>query len=240
MEQVPNTQYRILPAEVRLSSDKKKRTWIINTSKLDSHNTVVDPNGGSLERYNSNPIVLINHNHNLVAATSTVRYDNGRLIASIDEDSWDMDDPEIAKWKRKVDKGLVKGASIGFEPLRWQREVDDNNNEYFRITEWSLYEWSIVSVPSNPETLQRASELNVSTYDQNLSILSAQIDSINEALDAITEQLNELRSPVVETIAEDVQEVEVIPDNKPVDRTALLKEAAEVVRLELLRQMGRA
>jgi len=226
-------QYRFLPAEVRLSSDKKRRTWVINTSAKDSYGTVIDPNGGSFERYRNNPVVLINHDMNRVAASSTVTFSDGRIIASIDEDSWDMEDPEIAKWKRKVDKGLVRGASIGFEPLKWQEESSPDGTRYWRITEWELFEWSIVTIPANSEALKR-SAIPDATLEARIAYLEETVEALQAALE-------------VRTVEEGLPATAAEPDPEPTaaspaveDRAARLTEASQVLRTEILRALGRA
>lgn len=156
---------REVPVEVRRNrtkgADTDNRTTVtINTADQDRHGTIIMPEGARLDNYAANPVVLINHDNRLLAASSSVSLQNGRLVANVEDDAWDLEDPEIAKWFRKLKKGLLKMASIGFRANAVEKEIIDPKgdpwdprNVIWRITEWELLEWSFVTVPSNPNAV---------------------------------------------------------------------------------------
>lgn len=154
--------------QVRQSSDGERLVVTINSTHEDRHGTIILPTGGRLSSYNEgNPIVLINHDYRLPAATSSVGVRgsgfDATLQANVAEEAWDIDDPEIARWKRKIDQRIVRAASIGaifhdvvpgrdfdrIEELLGRRPGPDEELP-FVVRDWELVEWSFVSVPSNP------------------------------------------------------------------------------------------
>lgn len=147
--------------------------FIISTEAVDSYGTVFKAEGWDLTRYQGNPIVFYNHaGHNndpdLIIGTSEVRQEAGQLIGKIYfEDP--ADNPLAGKVFRKVQRGILRGASIGTSPKEWRMgdkaKGEDPEVVYFTRTE--LLEWSIVSLPSNPEALVR---------------MAAQVDEIKKEL----------------------------------------------------------
>lgn len=152
------------------ANEPNRTVWTINARNEDAHRTVIPAGALSLTRYKSNPIVLLNHYDNYVLGTSKVskrKTDDGEeyLEAIMDDrdaadgGNWDLDDPIAVETLNKVKKGILKGASIGFQGDQWERKLRDQNggdtweNTIMELKNGSLLEWSIVSVPSNPSTL---------------------------------------------------------------------------------------
>jgi phage head maturation protease len=177
--QIGESCIRQVQADVRRSSDNKKTVVVINTADVDTYGTIIEPSGCDLTRYNDNPIVLINHDFMLVAGTSSVALRNNQLVAEMPDDAWDLEDAEIAKWFNKVKRGIVKGASIRFNPISVE-PVTIDNVEYWRISKWELLEWSFASVNSNPKTLvsERALTQHVESLEGQVRMLTEQIESL--------------------------------------------------------------
>lgn len=159
-------QRRVFPVKIRESSDHKRITVTINTDSFDRHRTIIEPSGAMLDNYQRNPIVLINHWYDVVAGRSAVSLRNGELVATMEEDDWDDDDPEIARWHNKVRKGFLRAASIGFIPIEYREEKDEARGRYYRITKWELLEWSWVSVPSNPDAIAAGRSTDSRLYEE--------------------------------------------------------------------------
>ena len=139
------------------AEDDNRTTITINTAQEDRHGTIIEPEGARLEGYNQNPVVLINHRYDMLAGTSTVSLRNSALVANMLDEQWDLDDPEIERWYRKMKGGTLSAASIGFRANEVEKElIDEDGDPYdasnirYRITDWELLEWSWVTVPSNP------------------------------------------------------------------------------------------
>jgi phage head maturation protease len=129
----------------------------INTSTLDRYGTVIEPDGVNMDNYRKNPVFLINHDPNLLAGSgANVRMQGGKLIAEVDDDNWDQDDPQIKRWYNKVKNGTMRASSIQFLPLEWNEEEDEDNGRFMRITNWELLEWSFVTLPGNPDAVRTA------------------------------------------------------------------------------------
>jgi len=173
-----NTYYRDCaawdqPAAKVTRADSGDRVDVtINTRTPDRHGTIILPKGSRLETYNeNNPIVLINHDHTLPAGVSTVSVEEGngrkpKLRATMEDRQWDLNDEEVKRWHQKVtsDPPIIRSSSIGalFHKVVPGREFDrigemvDTTDKKPRelpdvVTDWTLAEWSWVSVPSNPD-----------------------------------------------------------------------------------------
>lgn len=168
--------------EIRQNADGTRTTVIINTDRLDSYRTVIVPEGGNLEEYKRNPVVLFNHDTYNVLGKSSIRLQDGRLIAEMGDDDWDDDDPEAMRIKKKVKKGIIRGASIGFNYADEDvSEEEDERGTYYRINKWNLMEWSYVTIPSNKDALvtQRQEKL-------------AELADIHQRLDEIESKIGNL------------------------------------------------
>lgn len=170
---------------IRRSSDNKRTVVTINTDAKDRHGTIIDPEGGDITGYRQNPVFLINHDHNMVAGNdANVRLQNGQWIAEVDDEDWDLEDPEIQKWYNKVKNGFVRMASIGFMPTKIERvtEEDEEGNEERKIIirEWDMLEWSFTPIGSNPEALvqQRTASMERKQELERLAALEKEINAI--------------------------------------------------------------
>lgn len=192
-------QRRMVECEVRRSSDGKRTVVVINTASLDSHRTEIIPKGGNLKDYKKNPVVLINHDRYLVAGTSTVSRRDDRIVAEMEDDEWDLDDPAIVPWFNKVKRGIVRMASIGFIPLVIKRMLIDPEKEdkwdnwKWVIEKWTLREWSWVSIGSNYDALvesRTAQELHVSKLEEQIARQGEQMTDLGRKVDLLLEKFD--------------------------------------------------
>jgi len=128
----------------------REAVGIINDLTKDGDGDIVDPEGCDLADYQNNPIVLFNHLPDAIVARSKVTKlkNPSRLRAFI------TFPPEGISAKADEVCGLLKngflnGLSIGFTATNWS-PIPGGGKHY---TAWSLREFSIVSVPSNPNAL---------------------------------------------------------------------------------------
>jgi phage head maturation protease len=184
--------------------EPNRTTVTINTDDEDRHGTIIEPEGARLERYNDNPVVLINHRRSMVAGTSTVSLRDGKLVANMEDSDWDRDDPEITRWFNKVTSGIISAASIGFRAHEREKElIDEDGDPYdysnvrYRITDWSLLEWSFVAVPSNPGALVTARQLRQqesagsqahAPFGELAGALTEVTDRLEHVADGLTQQ----------------------------------------------------
>lgn len=133
--------------------------------------------GIDLTRFNDNPVMLNGHvvdNKSVLGKWLDVAVE-GELLLMTPE--FDEGDDESLLIKGKVDRGYIKGCSIGFiyntEDFEW---VGDK----LILTKCELYEVSIVPVPSNRNAIQ--------LYNKNLELQSEA--AIKACLSLIPNELN--------------------------------------------------
>ena len=111
-------------------------------SKTNSKGYKVAIAGIGMARFTANPVMLKEHNHELVIGRwENMRKENNQLIGT---PVFDTDDPEGKEIARKVEKNFLRCASVGIIPMK----LEYVNDEYI-LTECELVEASIVSVPSD-------------------------------------------------------------------------------------------
>ncbi|GET46493.1 HK97 family phage prohead protease [Capnocytophaga felis] len=106
--------------------------------------------GINLQRFNSNPVMLNNHRNDtkdVLGSWKDLRKENGKLYAKPDFDTEDNEGKEVV---RKVQRGKIKGASVG---IIFKKEAMQLQNGKLVLTECELLEASIVAVPSNAHAI---------------------------------------------------------------------------------------
>jgi len=131
--------------------------------------------GGRFDRFKSNPVMLFAHNAgNVLGAWENFSIKDSRIKASA---KFDMQDNEAAKIAGKVERGFIKGSSMGI--VIHKAELKQLGNEYVpAVTDWTLLEVSIVSIPSNQAALslmiynEKGEQLTTEQVRLNLSLLT--------------------------------------------------------------------
>ena len=117
-----------------------------------SHGFRIDLAGLLLERFSGNPVMLYMHDTNqLIGQWENLKVENNKLIADPD---FDLEDENAKKIAGKVERGYLKGASLGIVVLE-MKEID---GEYV-ATKSELIEASVVPVPSDAGAIR--------LYDEN-------------------------------------------------------------------------
>ena len=132
---------------------KKNKPFVLSDgARKNSHGFRIDLAGLMLERFSGNPVMLYMHDSNqLIGQWENLKVENNKLIADPD---FDLEDESAKKIAGKVDRGYLKGASLGIVVLE-MKEVD---GEYV-ATKSELIEASIVPVPSDAGAIR--------LYDEN-------------------------------------------------------------------------
>jgi len=108
--------------------------------------------GLNLERFRSNPVMLDSHwgggGSAVIGRWENIRVEGSQLMA---DPIYDEEDTNAANIKRKVEKGFLKGASMGL-----YFDANDMKPEQggFVLEKSELIEASIVSIPSNANALR--------------------------------------------------------------------------------------
>ena len=134
-------------------------------TKKNSHGFYLLNSGGQLDRFRENPVMLFNHNHDrLIGKWDGLRVEGSLLVV---DPVFDEGDEDALKIKGKVDRGFLKGGSPGIIVL--DAEYRDNpaggSFDIF-VTQWELFEGSVVSIPSN------AGALSLKVYDRECKLVN--------------------------------------------------------------------
>lgn len=155
-------------SKVKSNTSKLSHTFKISTKTQDRAGDVVEPKGclPHLLNYQNNPTVYFNHRSAESFPIGKSTDENGKLCVQVAEDIdaecffHDITSEAIQVYEL-VDKGFLKGASIGFRPLKakllkatkseGRSDVLSFDFPGFHFLEWELLEWSIVGTPCNPD-----------------------------------------------------------------------------------------
>ena len=154
------------------SKDSRRITFIASDSTRDSHGTVLNQEGWSLDRFNKNGIIGYQHkvyggwddteNPDNVIGKGKAYTKDGKLFVDVDFEPKEMN--ELAdKIYNKILFGSLKAVSVGFLPKgkgswgKGEEAIDGKNPTYYYAGQ-ELLEVSVVNIPSNPNALKKSIE----------------------------------------------------------------------------------
>ena len=122
------------------------KTFILSDGTTNSYGFQIDMSKLKLNRFKSNPVMLYNHEQ-LVGKWDNIRLEDGSLVA---EPSFMEDESEghALKIKNRVEKGFVKGASLGIAVLG----VEKASGLPPKV-EAEVFECSVCDIPSNSNAI---------------------------------------------------------------------------------------
>lgn len=131
-------------------------TFVLNDETiLTAHGFVLLNSGGKFDRFRENPVMLDSHNNesglSVIGRWDNLRVEGHKLIA---DTVFDTDDPDAMKISGKVDRGFIKGASMGVMPIDAEMREIPGLGYVIALTSWELLEASPVGVPSNKAALR--------------------------------------------------------------------------------------
>jgi HK97 family phage prohead protease len=145
------TIYRkVVPAQVNtLGADEVE--IIMSTAALARDGHILVPQGGRLDNYRSNPIILWQHDpEHPVGTASEVAISGDAIRAKVT-----FAPPGISakadEIRGLVKAGIIRGVSIGFDPLAGDPLDPKRPRGGQRYTDWELLECSFCSVPVDTE-----------------------------------------------------------------------------------------
>jgi HK97 family phage prohead protease len=123
--------------------------------------------------YLANPIVLVNHNFQAMPIGRTVKLEptDHALYADIE---FDQTDPEAKIVESKIRRGFVNSCSVSWDTVR---------SDGTTVTEASLLDISVVSVPADPRALAIRQKRGLETMARDILAL---IDAAPESPDPAT------------------------------------------------------
>lgn len=175
-----------------IDKDKMQVIFNITNTSVDADNEVVLPKGGNLERYQKNPVVLFGHQTMMpVAKTLWIKSTPSKILAKA---QFTDKTPLSRDTYNLIQEGILNAASIGFTfiegsaPTEKELEKNPQWKNVFVIRKWELHEWSVISVPSNPEALVQAKSMNLD--EETLHIMEIAEQEIAEQEIAEEKEIN--------------------------------------------------
>lgn len=145
--------------------EERLSTFTISTEDADRDSDVVLQKGIDLKDYKNNPVVLFSHNSRALPIGATIKMwrNGGKTKATMVHFDGNADDTGLSETiYRMVKAGAIKGASIGFKPVKAyfpdEKEMKDRGMDPWGLVYENirLLEWSICSVPANQASLAEA------------------------------------------------------------------------------------
>lgn len=150
---------------------KKIQKFVANDQEQkNSFGFYVLTSGISLARFEKNPVMLDGHfvsNHAVLGKWTNIQKE-GNLLTMLPE--FDNEDDDTKKIAGKVERGFIKGCSMG---IIWHPDDLEWIGDKLVLTKCELYEVSIVAVPSNQNAIHLYnSELQLLKDDEVQTMLS--------------------------------------------------------------------
>jgi len=226
----------VILSKVETLNESEGTVWCtITTQNTDRTGDIVISSGVDTTEFVKIPSIYINHDYSLlpIAKCEELVHKDGYIMAKM---KFVLSVPVIKNIFELVKAGAMKGISIGFAAnevvLRGTKTFDDmcktlglKVEEYERtnriISNWSLYEFSLVSIPANAECMVKSLKTEVDPeLIKYLGVKS--IPVVEEPKIVIkTEDTPDAEKPVEETpIVEDpVKNIE----GEPIEKELVLK-----------------
>jgi HK97 family phage prohead protease len=130
--------------------------FVISTDRVDRAGDTIDQSGWQLADFKANPVITWGHQYDIppIARAVQIGLEGGQLTSVAE-----FPEPGIYPLADQVyglaKAGFINAASVGFEPLQWT--FNAARGPFARdYKQQALYEWAVVSIPSNPDTLIQA------------------------------------------------------------------------------------
>jgi len=165
MERIYHTREGIIERTESAQDDAYRATIYVNERARQGPDLLLD--GLETENYLRNPVVLWAHDMAGKSAsaglpigrTKSLAAEDGKIVVDFE---FLPDDPFADRVRNAWDKGFLQAASVSWMPVE-SEEGEDGNQRDIRS---DLLEWSIVSVPSDPDAIR---EVHARLMEQVLS-----------------------------------------------------------------------
>lgn len=170
---------------------KKDKTFILSDESVNSHGFRVLTDGIELDRFKSNAVMLFNHiswgdkYNGPIGRWENIRVENGQLLADA---VFDEVDEEAKKIAGKVERGFMKGASIGIlDVIEWSEDpaLMLPGQKLPTVTKCVIYEASVCDFPSNEKSIAlvgKDGKISLITEDSLRVLLSANKENDTDAI----------------------------------------------------------
>ena len=151
---IPKNEHLDRPALLQQDTENQKKMprFILNDENVtNSYGFKIKTEGIILKRFKANPVMLDGHNPtnlSVIGKWIEIKAENGKLSA---ETEFDLDDENAKVIAEKVERDIIKGASMG---ISFNKEDFTYENGELILKRCELLEVSIVAIPSNAEALK--------------------------------------------------------------------------------------
>lgn len=127
------------------TKNNNKTTFVLTDESVNSYGYRVLTSGIKMEQFMKNPVMLYAHDNYLmpIGTWENIRKEDGRLLADAKFDQEDSFAMEVA---RKVEAGIIRCCSIGFDVLE---VLSKGEEEPPTVTKSELFECSICAIGAN-------------------------------------------------------------------------------------------
>lgn len=132
------------------------KTFILHDESVNTYGFRMLTSGVNLEEFRRNPVMLYNHNsYDLpIGRWENIRIEEGKILADAVFDA--EDDPRAKEIAGKVERGMLRMASIGAWPPEEVSDADSlklPGQTGVTVTRWTVREASICAIGSNHNAL---------------------------------------------------------------------------------------
>lgn len=230
------------------------KTFILSDESVNCYGYRVLTDGIRLDKFGKNPLMLYSHNRELlpIGTWENVRKEDGRLLA---EAKFDENDEFAMQISDKVEKGIIRCCSIGFEiiSLSDDPELLLPGQRYMTVTESQLLECSICALGANSnamalshdgESLKQGDILhlsmelelpnnneNMDNNENRIATLEAQVQELGNSNATLSQERDTLQARVTELTAQVETLQTQINDRRNGDINAMIDNAVREGRL---------
>lgn len=127
-------------------------TFVLSDESINSYGFRILTEGIDTAEFENNPVMLLEHDRlSLIGRWTNLRKEQGRLLA---DPEFDTDDDLAMKIQNKVEKGFLKGVSVGIQILKLGVETPEGGKEVAVVLKSKLKEGSLCALPSNGNALK--------------------------------------------------------------------------------------
>lgn len=194
--------------------EKNPLTFVISDETVNRHGFRVLTAGIDLKAFKSNPIMLWMHKRDdryssieklPIGIWTNIRIEDNKLLADAE---FDEDDDFAMKIKKKVEKGHIRMASAGLNPITWTEDpkLMLKGQKYPTLANSEIQEASIADIGSNRNALRLYNNgelIELSAFKFNLQPKTENIqmkkltDLLNLAADSTEEQIHEATQAIM-------------------------------------------
>lgn len=202
------------------------KTFVLSDESVNCYGYRVLTDGIDTAQFERNPVMLYGHDSDRlpIGRWTNIRKEDGRLLADAD---FDMDDPFAAQIADKVERGVIRCCSIGFEIVSVSDAADLMlpGQRQGTVTGALLLECSVCAIGANrnamvlkhngtAETLEAGDILHLSmelslenhnnmdeqnnTLEQKVATLEQQLQELGNEKATLSQQKSELETKVAE------------------------------------------